>query len=46
MRNGQPVNWVQVALRLTQYINDNGPKQFDSPLDVLDYLDAQEADND
>lgn len=46
MKDGQPLNWVHVALRLTQYINDNGPKQFNSPLEVLDYLDTLEADND
>ena len=43
MRNNQPVNWVQVALQLTRYINDTGPRQFDGPLDVLDYLDSLEA---
>lgn len=46
MRDGKPVNWVEVAVRLTQYINANGPKQFDSPLEVLDYLDTLEADDD
>ena len=44
MRDGKPVNWVEVAVRLTQYINDNGPRQFDSPLEVLDYLDKLEAE--
>ena len=46
MRDGQPVNWVEVAVRLTQYINANGPRQFDSPLEVLDYLDTLEAADD
>ena len=47
MKDGQPVNWVHVALRLTQYINENGPKQFSGPLDVLEYLlDTLEEDND
>jgi hypothetical protein len=46
MRNDQPVNWVHVALRLTQYINDTGAKHFDGPLAVLDYLDQLEANDD
>ena len=46
MKDGQPVNWVHVALRLTQYINANGPKQFNSPLEVLDYLDELEGADD
>jgi len=46
MRNGQPVNWVEVAVRLTQYINDLGGRQYDGPLEVLDHLDALEAADD
>lgn len=43
MRNGQPVNWVEVAIELTRYINDTGALEFDGPLDVLDHIDALEA---
>lgn len=39
MKDGKPVNWVHVAMRLTQFINDTGPRQFDGPLDVITYLD-------
>ena len=46
MRDGKPVYWVKVAVRLTQYINDTGPRQFDSPLEVFDYLDELEAADD
>ena len=41
--NGQPLNWVHVAQRLVQYINDTGPRQFDGVLDALAYLDSLEA---
>jgi hypothetical protein len=40
---GQPLNWVHVAQRLVQYINDTGPRQFDGVLDALAYLDSLEA---
>jgi hypothetical protein len=41
--NSQPFNWVHVAQRLVQYINDTGPRQFDGVLDALAYLDSLEA---
>ena len=41
--NGQPLNWVHVAQRLVQYINDTGPRQFKGVLDALAYLDSLEA---
>ena len=43
MTTDQPLNWVHVAQRLVQYINDTGPRQFDSVLDALAYLDSLEA---
>jgi len=43
--SSQPLNWVHVAQRLVQYINDTGPRQFDGVLDALAYLDSLEADN-
>ena len=46
MRDGKPVNWVEVAVRLTQYINANGPRQFDSPLELVKYIDELHATND
>ncbi len=43
MTTDQPLNWVHVAQRLVQYINDTGPRQFDGVLDALAYLDSLEA---
>ena len=43
MSGEQPLNWVHVAQRLVQYINETGPRQFDSVLDALAYLDSLEA---
>jgi hypothetical protein len=42
----QPLNWVHVAQRLVQYINDTGPRRFDGVLDALAYLDSLEAPDD
>ena len=41
--SSQPLNWVHVAQRLVQYINDTGLRQFDGVLDALAYLDSLEA---
>ena len=42
MRNNRPVNWVHVAMRLTDYINSLEGPQFDGPLKVLDYIDERQ----
>lgn len=39
MTNYQPLNWVHVAQRLVQYINETGPRWFFSVQDALTYLD-------
>jgi hypothetical protein len=36
----QPLNWVHVAQRLVQYINDTGPRQFNSVQEALEYIDS------
>ena len=43
MTTDQPLNWVHVAQRLVQYINQTGPRQFDGVLDALAYLERLEA---
>ncbi len=43
MTNYQALNWVYVAQRLVQYINDIGPNEFSGVLDVLAYLDNLES---
>ena len=44
--DGQPVNWVHVAQRLVQYINETGPRWFGSVQEALEYLDSLEAADD
>lgn len=49
MKDGKPVNWVEVAVRLTQYINETEKdwaresktpaRYFEGPLDVIEFLD-------